>query len=85
MGGTYRIGILISYSYRLKAKERQMSPKHPELSFAEAAIISCLYRYIDRMNDICPIDPAEKILAEFVEDMNPLIIEHLRLLDLHRS
>lgn len=85
MGGTYRIGILISYSYRLKAKERQMSPKHPELSFAEAAIISRLYRYIDRMNDVCPIDPAEKILAEFVEDMNPLIIEHLRLLDLHRS
>ena len=85
MGGTYRIGILISYSYRLKAKERQMSPKHPELSFAEAAIISRLYRYIDRMNDVCPIDPAEKILAEFVEDMNPLIIEHLRLLDLYRS
>ena len=85
MGGTYRIGILISYSYRLKAKERQMSPKHPELSFAETTIISCLYRYIDRMNDICPIDPAEKILAEFVEDVNPLIIEHLRLLDLHRS
>ena len=85
MGGTYRIGILISYSYRLKAKERQMSPKHPELSFAETTIISCLYRYIDRMNDICPIDPVEKILAEFVEDMNPLIIEHLRLLDLYRS
>ena len=85
MGGIYRIGILISYRYSLKAKERQMSLKHPELSFAETTIISCLYRYIDRMNDICPIDPAEKILAEFVEDMNPLIIEHLRLLDLHRS
>ena len=85
MGGTYRIRILISYRYRLKAKERQVSFKHPELSFAETTIISCLYRYIDRMNDICPIDPAEKILAEFVEDMNPLIIEHLRLLDLYRS
>ena len=85
MGGTYRIRILISYRYSLKAKERQMSLKHPELSFAETTIISCLYRYIDRMNDICPIDPAEKILAEFVEDMNPLIIEHLRLLDLYRS
>ena len=85
MGGIYHIRILISYRYSLKAKERQMSLKHPELSFAETTIISCLYRYIDRMNDICPIDPAEKILAEFVEDMNPLIIEHLRLLDLHRS
>lgn len=85
MGGIYHIRILISYRYSLKAKERQMSLKHPELSFAETTIISCLYRYIDRMNDICPIDPAEKILAEFVEDINPLIIEHLRLLDLYRS
>ena len=59
-------------------------PKHPELSFAETVIISCLYRHIDRMNDI-PADSAEKVLAEFVEDMNPLITEHLRLLGLYTS
>lgn len=28
-----------------------------------------VFKYIDRMTDVCPEDPAEKILSEFVRDI----------------
>lgn len=32
-----------------------------------------VWKYIDRMNDVCEKDTAEKILEEFVSDCNPTI------------
>ena len=41
-------------------------------------IVNCLFRYIDRMNDVCDEDPADTILREFVADVMPLISERIR-------
>jgi len=42
----------------------------------DAEIGRVVWRYIDRMNDVAPEagDPAEKILAEFVASVEPLIL-----------
>lgn len=44
----------------------------------DAKIVTCLFRYIDRMNDVCDEDPADTILREFVADVMPLISERIR-------
>ena len=41
-------------------------------------IVNCLFRYIDRMTDVCDEDPADGILREFVADVMPLIGERIR-------
>ena len=43
-------------------------------------IVSCLFMYIDRMNDLTQSDNADKVLAEFLEEVTPLINEHLRVI-----
>lgn len=45
----------------------------------ELDIVSCLFKYIDRMNDICPdCDPADRILTEFTEAVRPLMMDYMR-------
>ena len=44
----------------------------------DAQIVTCLFRYIDRMNDVCDEDPADTILSEFVADVMPFINERIR-------
>jgi len=41
-------------------------------------IVNCLFRYIDRMTDVCDEDPADGILREFVADVMPFINELIR-------
>ncbi len=43
----------------------------------DAKIVTCLFRYIDRMNDVCDEDPADTILREFVADVMPFINERI--------
>ena len=43
-------------------------------------IVSCLFMYIDRMNDLTQSDNADRVLAEFLEEVTPLINEHLRVM-----
>ncbi len=45
---------------------------------SDAQIVNCLFRYIDRMNDVCDEDPADTILREFVADVMPFISERIR-------
>ena len=40
---------------------------------SDSKIVNRLLRYIDRMNDVCDEDPADKILREFVADVMPFI------------
>ena len=42
-------------------------------------IVDGVFKYIDRMGDICEQDPAEKIVNEYVVHMTPLIDEYLQL------
>lgn len=45
----------------------------------ERNIVDCLFKYIDRMSDICPdCDPADKILNEFTKDVRPLMMDYMR-------
>ena len=50
----------------------------------DAKIVTCLFRYIDRMNDVCEEDPADTILREFVADVMPLINERIRKSNDHK-
>jgi len=43
----------------------------------DAKIVTCLFLYIDRMNDVCDEDPADTILREFVADVMPFINERV--------
>ena len=43
------------------------------LATSHAQIVNCLFRYIDRMTDVCDEDPADTILREFVADVMPFI------------
>lgn len=48
----------------------------------DAAIGGVVWKYIDRMNDHCDRDPAERILEAFTESVNPHVwaaIEHIQL------
>ncbi len=45
---------------------------------SDAQIVNCLFRYIDRMNDVCDEDHADTILREFVADVMPFISERIR-------
>ena len=47
------------------------------LATGDAQIVKCLFRYIDRMNDVCDEDPADTILREFVADVMPFINERV--------
>ena len=44
-----------------------------ERAEADAAVGGVVWRFIDRMNDVCDADPAEKVLAEFVAAIEPAI------------
>lgn len=46
---------------------------------SKEAIVDCVFRFIDRMNDVCEQDPADRILQEFTKAMDPLIDEYLEL------
>lgn len=43
------------------------------VSAAEHAIVDCLYQFIDRMNDVCPSDTADRILEQFTQRVQPLL------------
>lgn len=42
-------------------------------------IVDCLFRYIDRMDDVCDEDPSDTILREFVADVMPLMMRWLAI------
>ncbi len=44
---------------------------------AKEAIVDCVFKFIDRMNDVCDQDPADRIVQQFTEKMNPLIEEYI--------
>lgn len=46
---------------------------------SKEAIVDCVFRFIDRMNDVCEQDPAARILQEFTKAVDPLIDEYLEL------
>ena len=48
-----------------------------DLAISHAQIVNCLFRYIDRMNDVCDEDPADTILREFVADVMPFINDRI--------
>ena len=52
-----------------------MSNECPDCASGNQKIVDVLFRYIDRMNDICPQDSADKILGEFVAEVDPVIQE----------
>ena len=39
----------------------------------DAAIGAVVWKYIDRMNDVVPSDPAERILCEFCHAVQPVM------------
>jgi dephospho-CoA kinase len=43
------------------------------------AIVDGVFKFIDRMNDVCELDTADRIVHEFIQHMNPLIQEYLEL------
>ncbi len=51
----------------------------PAFQDSKEAIISCVFSFIDRMNDVCDVDTADRIVSEFTTKMNPLIEEYLEL------
>ncbi|MEW7987909.1 MAG: hypothetical protein AB2799_19150 [Candidatus Thiodiazotropha sp.] len=55
------------------------SPVSPSGSKADARdeIVEILFKYIDRMNDLCDEDPADQILEEFTEAVDPAIQRYL--------
>ncbi|MEW8120058.1 MAG: hypothetical protein AB2792_23100 [Candidatus Thiodiazotropha sp.] len=44
---------------------------------ARDEIVEILFKYIDRMNDLCDEDPADQILEEFTEAVDPAIQRYL--------
>lgn len=46
---------------------------------AKEDIVECVFKFIDRMNDVCDSDTADRILNEFTQSINPLIEEYLEL------
>jgi len=46
---------------------------------SKEAIIDCVFAFIDRMNDVCDSDNADRIVSEYIAKMNPLIEEYLDL------
>ena len=53
--------------------------KDSAMATNDAQIVTCLFRYIDRMNDVCDEDPADTILSEFVADVMPLMMSRLAI------
>lgn len=49
--------------------------KATELADNNAAIVDVLFAYIDRMQDVCPEDPAERIVEAFVKAVDPILEE----------
>jgi len=49
------------------------------LQDAKDAIIDGVFKFIDRMNDLCDADNAERVVSEFAKHMDPLIEEYLEL------
>ena len=56
-----------------------------ELDDAKDAMIDGLFRFIDRMNDYCEQDPAERILDQFTAHMAPLFDEYFHVRHGHPS
>lgn len=46
---------------------------------AKDAIIDGVFKFIDRMNDLCDTGNAERVVSEFTKHMDPLIEEYLEL------
>lgn len=46
---------------------------------AKEDIVDCVFKFIDRMNDVCEQDTADRIVEEYIAKMNPLIEEYLDL------
>lgn len=46
---------------------------------AKDDIVAGVFKFIDRMNDVCDSDTADRILNEFTQSINPLIEEYLEL------
>jgi len=44
---------------------------------ANAEIADVVFRFIDRMNDYCDADPAERILDEFTRAVQPAILKRI--------
>jgi hypothetical protein len=54
-----------------------VTKQNADILMAQAAMVECLYRFIDRMNDVCPEDTADRIVGEFTAAVMPLFDEHL--------
>ena len=46
-------------------------------SAAIDGIVATVFSYIDRMNDYCEQDPAEKILDEFTKEIDPILMKYI--------
>ena len=54
-----------------------VTKQNADMIMAYHDITNCVYQYIDRMNDVCPEDTADNIIAEFATAVTPLIHAHL--------
>ncbi len=54
-------------------RERDEAQAERDALAKDAAIGRVVWRFIDRMNDVCDIDPAERIVQEFVDAVYPAI------------
>lgn len=57
--------------------QAELAEAQRDAEFA-TSIERVLIRYIDRMNDVVPEDPADKILSEFLAEVNPLYTARFR-------
>lgn len=55
-----------------------VTKQNADILIAQDAISRCVYQFIDRMNDVCPEDTADTIMAEFTKVMAPLIEADLK-------
>jgi peptide/nickel transport system permease protein len=55
------------------ASLRAEKQKLAEVVAMDGPVVDCVFRFIDRMNDLTPEDNAEKVLGEYVAAMNAVI------------
>ena len=56
---------------------KRASSRSPGCSTAGDDIISTVFKYIDRKNDHCEQDHAEKILDEFTKEIEPALSQYI--------
>jgi hypothetical protein len=54
-----------------------VTKQNADILMAQAEIVECLYRFIDRMNDVCEEDPADRIVEQFTTAVMPLFDAHI--------